>query len=41
LVSERPYKKAWSQDEAKAEIQRQAGAHFDPELTRLFLELLG
>ena len=41
LVSERPYKKAWSADEAKAEIQSQAGAHFDPELTRLFLELLG
>lgn len=41
LISERPYKKAWSHGEAKSEIQRQAGAHFDPELTRLFLELLG
>ncbi|XLE16701.1 diguanylate cyclase (plasmid) [Deinococcus altitudinis] len=41
LVSERPYKQAWTQEQAFAELQRQSGGHFDPELTTLFLEVLG
>ncbi len=32
LTSERPYKKAWSREEALAELQRQAGTQFDPEV---------
>ncbi|WP_198170905.1 PAS domain S-box protein, partial [Deinococcus arboris] len=40
LMSERPYKRAWSQEAALAEIQTQAGRHFDPQvvdaLTHLF-----
>ncbi|CAM3790625.1 HD-GYP domain-containing protein [Deinococcus frigens] len=36
LTSERPYKAAWTHEAALAEIEAQAGRHFDPELTRLF-----
>lgn len=39
LTSERPYKRAWSVDEARSEIARQSGAQFDPELVELFLAL--
>ncbi len=40
LTSERPYKKAWSVEDAVAEIQRSRGSHFDPGLTDLFVEIL-
>lgn len=40
LTSERPYKKAWPVSEALEHIQSQAGAHFDPELVRLFIPLV-
>jgi len=39
LTSERPYKLAWTPDEAFAYIQDQSGQHFDPRLASLFLEL--
>lgn len=39
LTSDRPYKRAWSVDEALELIQEQAGKHFDPELVTLFLGL--
>lgn len=39
LTSERPYKKAWPFEEARAEIERQSGRHFDPNIVRVFLEL--
>lgn len=39
LTSERPYKRAWSVDEAVSEIARQRGAQFDPELVDAFLGL--
>ena len=38
LLSERPYKKAWSNEEAIDLIREERGRHFDPELTDLFLE---
>ncbi|MBB6015147.1 HD-GYP domain-containing protein [Deinococcus radiopugnans] len=41
LTSERPYKVAWTSQAALAEIEAQAGRHFDPELTRLFLQVMG
>jgi CHASE2 domain-containing sensor protein len=41
LRSKRPYKDAWTLDEALAEIARLRGTHFDPELTDLFLPLAG
>jgi putative two-component system response regulator len=40
LTSERTYKKAWPVSEALSYIESQAGAHFDPELVRLFLPLV-
>ncbi|MER3480518.1 MAG: hypothetical protein C4327_08590 [Meiothermus sp.] len=38
LTSERPYKRAWSREEALAELERGAGQHFDPELAQIFVE---
>nr|WP_103128723.1 HD domain-containing phosphohydrolase [Deinococcus aerius] len=32
LTSERPYKQAWTQGDALAELRRQAGTQFDPEV---------
>ncbi|WP_379133873.1 HD-GYP domain-containing protein [Paenibacillus sp. sgz500958] len=39
LVSERPYKRAWSFEEAARTIQAERGTHFDPRLTDLFLQI--
>ncbi len=36
LTSVRPYKKAWSVEQAMAHIQAQSGLHFDPTLVQLF-----
>ena len=40
LTSARPYKKAWDLEDAADFIGEQSGAHFDPELVRLFFEIL-
>lgn len=40
VTHERPYKKAWSHEEAVAEIMRQRGKHFDPQVADRFLEVL-
>ena len=37
LVSSRPYKKAWSQEEAVEYMRRQAGGQFDPLCVQAFL----
>ncbi|MDO6708188.1 two-component system response regulator [Photobacterium sp. 1_MG-2023] len=37
LTSERPYKSAWSVEEAITYIRNQRGVHFDPELVDAFL----
>ena len=37
LISERPYKKAWSTDEAASYLRSQAGRHFDATLVDVFL----
>ena len=37
LCSERCYKRAWTPDRAKQEIQELSGSHFDPHLTSLFI----
>jgi putative two-component system response regulator len=39
LVSDRPYKKAWSQEEALDEITSKSGIDFDPVLASLFTAL--
>lgn len=39
LRSDRPYRRAWSEEKALAYIREQAGKHFDPEVTRRFLDL--
>ena len=40
LLSDRPYKSAWQPAEARAEIERQSGAQFDPQVVTAFLEVL-
>ena len=39
LVSERPYKKAFTDEEAVEIIMKNAGTHFDPKITELFYEV--
>jgi len=40
LTSDRPYRKAWSREEALAYIRQQAGTHFDPRVVEAFLREL-
>jgi putative nucleotidyltransferase with HDIG domain len=40
LLSERPYKGAWSKTDALYEIKRVAGTHFDPAVVRVFLDVI-
>lgn len=40
MTSDRPYRKALSREEAVAEIGRNAGSQFDPEVVKHFLALL-
>jgi len=39
LTSDRPYRKAWSEEKARAYIREQAGQHFDPKIVETFLNL--
>ncbi|MCH8948800.1 MAG: HD domain-containing protein [Chloroflexi bacterium] len=41
LISERPYKAAWSPEDAIQEIQRIAGSHLDACIVEAFVELWG
>jgi len=40
LLSERPYRPAWEETRARSYIEAQAGLQFDPEVVRVFLDLL-
>jgi putative two-component system response regulator len=40
LTTERPYKKAWTVEDAVALIDKESGSHFDPELVGVFHEVL-
>jgi diguanylate cyclase (GGDEF)-like protein len=39
LISERPYKNAWTHENAVLEITRQSGRHFDPDVVQAFLDV--
>ncbi|MEK8131645.1 HD domain-containing phosphohydrolase [Paenibacillus filicis] len=39
LRHERPYKRAWTPEETMAEVKRQSGMHFDPQLVEVFVQL--
>ena len=38
LTSDRPYRKAWTEEKALAYIREQSGKHFDPQVVETFLE---
>ncbi len=40
LTSERPYKKAWTVEDAVDAINQDSGSHFDPSLIKLFNQVL-
>lgn len=40
LTHERPYKRAWTPQEALAEIIKQRGIHFDPQVVDAFVDIL-
>lgn len=41
LTSDRPYRKAWSREEAIRYIREQAGSQFDPKVVEVFLREIG
>ena len=41
LCSDRPYRRAMPRADALEYIRTQAGSHFDPELTKVFIQLVG
>jgi HD-GYP domain-containing protein (c-di-GMP phosphodiesterase class II) len=40
LTSDRPYRKAWTDEQALEYIREQSGKHFDPRAAAAFLALL-
>jgi PAS domain S-box-containing protein/putative nucleotidyltransferase with HDIG domain len=40
LSSERPYKKAWPQEQVLEYLKSQSGKHFDPRILNVFLEMI-
>lgn len=40
ITNERPYRKAWSREEALEYMRKQAGKHFDPNVVNTFLEMI-
>ena len=40
LTSDRPYRKAWSQEQALDYIREQSGSHFDPQVVQVFMHLI-
>jgi HD-GYP domain-containing protein (c-di-GMP phosphodiesterase class II) len=40
LISDRPYRKAWSNERTLNYIREQSGKHFDPKVVEAFLRLL-
>lgn len=40
LLSDRPYRKAWSQERVLAHIRQDAGSHFDPQVVEAFIAIM-
>ncbi|HMB22203.1 MAG: HD-GYP domain-containing protein [Chloroflexota bacterium] len=40
LTSDRPYRPAWSREEARSYIHEQSGRHFDPQVVDLFFSIV-
>ena len=40
LISDRPYRKAWTKEKAARYIRDESGKHFDPEVVKLFFEII-
>jgi len=40
LTSDKPYRKAWSEEDTLALIKKESGSHFDPEVVKVFLEYI-
>ena len=40
LTSDRPYRAAWSEEQARAYIREQTGKHFDPQAVQAFMRTL-
>jgi HD-GYP domain-containing protein (c-di-GMP phosphodiesterase class II)/putative methionine-R-sulfoxide reductase with GAF domain len=41
LTSDRPYRKAWTKEQALEYVRQQSGSHFDPQVVDAFLRSLG
>lgn len=39
LLSDRPYRSAWTEEQTRAYIQEQSGKHFDPQVVAAFFEM--
>ena len=40
LTSDRPYRPAWTREDAMTHIGEQAGKHFDPDVVAAFMKLM-
>jgi putative nucleotidyltransferase with HDIG domain len=40
LLTDRPYRKAWTVDKARSYLTEQSGLHFDPKVVQSFLEMI-
>ncbi|MEW5939030.1 MAG: PAS domain S-box protein, partial [Chloroflexota bacterium] len=40
LLSDRPYRNSWSKEKAMEYIRTEAGTHFDPDIVRVFLQMI-
>jgi HD-GYP domain-containing protein (c-di-GMP phosphodiesterase class II) len=40
LTSNRPYRDAWTAEQALAYIREQSGKHFDPRVVELFFQVI-
>jgi putative two-component system response regulator len=41
LTSDRPYRPAWTEEDARTYIREQSGKHFDPQVVELFFKVIG